>query len=369
LHPSTLAKWRDRTIAGRLDRADLTDRRSAPQRPPNRTAEAVEARVLDLRRSLRAESVLGEYGARAIQDAMLLAHDAEVPAIRTIGRILERHGALDGRYRVRRPSPPPGWYLPDVARGQAELDCLDVVEDLVIRGGQHVDVLTAVSLHGSLCETWPMERVSAVSVVAALIEHWRAVGLPAYAQFDNDRRFQGPLRFEFSVGRVTRLCLSLGVVPVFAPPREHGPQSQMESFNGLWQRKVWRRFEHRDLDELRARSRAWVLAYRARHAKRIADAPVRRQFPQGFELDLQAHPQGRVIFLRRTDDQGRAELLKRTYAIDRHWVNRLIRCEVDYVANRIDFYGLRRRDPHSQPKLAEATYHLPRKPFHERSRR
>lgn len=33
-----------------------------------------------------------------------------------------------GVHRQRRPAPPKGWYLPDLADGQAELDSFDFVE-------------------------------------------------------------------------------------------------------------------------------------------------------------------------------------------------------------------------------------------------
>jgi hypothetical protein len=35
---------------------------------------------------------------------------------------------------MRRPAPPPGWHLPDVATARAELDSFDVIEGLVIQG-------------------------------------------------------------------------------------------------------------------------------------------------------------------------------------------------------------------------------------------
>ena len=46
----------------------------------------------------------------------------EVPGLRTIGRVLVRNGLLDRHVRVRRAAPPPGWYLPAVAAGEAPLD-------------------------------------------------------------------------------------------------------------------------------------------------------------------------------------------------------------------------------------------------------
>src|SRR5262249_9497762 len=193
----------------------------------------------------------------------------------------------------------------------------------------------------------------------------RAVGLPAYAQFDNDTIFQGPHQHEDVVGRVMRLCLGLGVVPVFAPPRETGFQAAIENLNGRWQAKVWARFTHESLEGLRACSDRYVAAARARAAVRIESAPARRPFPEGWELDLQAHPRGRIVYLRRTGEQGAVELLGRRFEVDATWPHRLVRAEVDLDAGHIRFYALRRREPDRQPLLRETAYRLPRRRFSE----
>ena len=148
---------------------------------------------MDLRKQLTERSDLGHCGAEAIFEALLERGTDELPSIRTIGRILRRRGALDGKRRVRRPPPPPGWYLPEVAHRHAELDSIDIVEGLAIKDGPYLEVLNAVSLHGGLVGSWPHEgAVTAAWVVEALIEHWHSVGLPGYAQFDNDTIFTGP---------------------------------------------------------------------------------------------------------------------------------------------------------------------------------
>lgn len=74
----------------------------------HRTEAAAEDVVLTLRRALRDTSDLEEYGAAAIYREMRAHQDRSVPAVRTIGRILDRHGALDGRRRIRRRPPPRG---------------------------------------------------------------------------------------------------------------------------------------------------------------------------------------------------------------------------------------------------------------------
>jgi hypothetical protein len=150
-----------------------------------------------------------------------------------------------------------------VARRGRELDSFDIVEGLVIRGGPQVEVLYGISLHGGLVASWPRgESITAKFVVECLVEHWRQFGLPGFAQFDNDTVFQGPHVHPDTIGRVSRLCLGLGVVPVFVPPREPGFQAAIEQHNGSWQVRVWGQFEHANLDGLADRSSRHVAALR-----------------------------------------------------------------------------------------------------------
>jgi transposase-like protein len=364
---STVQRWVERAASRRLDRIDWNDWNDSSRAPKRtkRTTASMERRILAIRRRLKDKSALGEYGAQAIRREMQALEIASSPSIRTIGRILERRGALDRRKRQRRPAPLRGWYLPDLAAQECELDSFDTIEGLAIRGGSYLTILTGVSLHGGLTVAWSERHVTAKRVVDALLEHWGEIGMPGYAQFDNDNRFQGPKKHADTVGRVSRMCMSLGVVPVFAPPRETGFQAAIESFNGRWQAKVWSRFEHRSLRGLRNRSDNYVDAARARHAIRIEAAPARRAIPKRWRLNLQTHPQGKIIYIRRTNDQGHASLLGHSFAVDPHWTHRLVRAEVDLGADTIRFHALRRREPTHQPLLAEARYILPKKPFKE----
>jgi transposase len=363
--PGTVNRWVRHSRGQRLDRVDWSDRSRAPH-TTQRTESGIEDLVLEVRHQLQVESDLGFHGAEAILQALRGRHIDPLPSERTIYRILRRRGVRDGRQRVRRPPPAPGWYLPEVARRSRELDSVDVVEGLVIKGGPQVEVLNGVSLHGGLVASWPRgESVTAKFVVECLVEHWREFGLPGYAQFDNDTIFQGPHTHPDVVGRVSRLCLGLGVVPVFVPPREPGFQAAIENSNGPWQAKVWGRFEHADLDALADRSRRHVAALRRHRADRIESAPHRDAFPRRWRLNLQARLQGRMVDLRRTDANGWAEVLGRSFEVDRHWAHRLVRAEVDLDAGKIRFYRLRRREPRDQPLLRGTAHRIPAKPFHE----
>ena len=154
-----------------------------------------------------------------------------------------------------------------------------------------------------------------------------------------------------------RLCLALGITPVFAPPREPGFQNAIEGFNALWQAKAWRRNHVRDIEHLQQVSAAYIAAYRNKSACRIEAAPSRACFPKKFKLDLQAPLLGRAIYIRRTTDAGQVTLLGRTFSVDSKWVRRLVRCEVDFSGHCINFYALRRRDPGNHPLLKTTEYH------------
>jgi hypothetical protein len=240
------------------------------------------------------------------------------------------------------------------------------VSGLLLEGGIEVVVLNGISLHGGLVTSWPHHSITAKLTASLLIEHWTQFGLPRYAQFDNGNIFLGSNRYRDVISQVMRTCLSLGVIPVFAPPREPGFQAAIESLNGRWQAKVWHRFERVTLFELLDHSDRYIAAARRRSILRIERAPARSPMPTSTVVDLQAHPRGTVIFIRRTDDQGAVAVLGRRFMIADHWPHRLVRAEVNLDASVIRFFGLRRRDPDSQPVLAEHSYTLPHRRFSPR---
>lgn len=362
----TVQRWVERAGSRRLDRVDFSGARGG-RRASWATDEQLEQQVIEVRQDLRQHSDLGEFGAAAIRRELLrrqpLPGNRPPPSVRTIGRILERRGALEGRRRWRFPAPPKGWYLPEVRQGRAELDSFDLVEGLVIQGGIQVEVLNGISLLGGLCVSRVEPAWTAKTTLQALLEHWREHGFPDYVQFDNDTLFQGNHRWPDSFGRVTRMCLQLGLKVVFAPPRETGFQAAIESYNGRWQQKVWRRFRHASLAGLRERSDRYVAACRARAAARIEAAPARHPVPDGWQPDFSKPLRGTVIYLRRTTEAGQVRLLGRDYGVDPAWCHRLVRCEVDLSAGRIRFYRLRRRQPTTQPLLLSIPYQPPTKPF------
>jgi hypothetical protein len=361
----TVQYWVQRAQGRATESVDWSNNKPGPRHPPGRSSQELEDKVLEVRQYLKEQDVLGYHGASAIREHLASLGLVEPPSERTIKRILERRGAFAGIRRQRLPPPPPGWYLPDVCQGLAEVDLWHRIEGLVIKDGPQVEVLNLISLHGHLAGSFPEGNFTAPLVRECLLEHWRRWSLPAYAQFDNDTLFQGPHQHADTIGSVSRLCLQLAIAPVFVPPREFGFQASIEHFNGDWETHVWQRFMYECLPALVEKSDLYVTRHRARTAHRREGAPQRRPFPDNFQLHLQEQPSGQMIFLRRTNDQGAVSLLGHSFPVDGHWTQRLVRCQVHLDEGMIRFFALRRRTPQTQPLLAERAYELPRRRFRE----
>ncbi|HEX3577511.1 MAG TPA: hypothetical protein VHY33_03010 [Thermoanaerobaculia bacterium] len=363
---SVVQRWVTRAGEQRINRVDWSSKPTRGNRSPNRTKVETEVSILTLRSELAKSSDLGEHGAAAIHRTLIERGGAAPPAVRTIGRILERSGVLDVASRVRTAAPPLGWYLPELAAQRSELDSFDTVSGLLLEGGIEIVVLNGISLHGGLVTSWPRYAITAELTASLLVEHWTQFGLPRYAQFDNGNIFIGSNRYPDVVGQVMRTCLLLGVTPVFAPPREPGFQASVESFNGRWQAKVWSRFQRETIVELLDHSDRYIAAARRQSALRIERAPPRSPMPSHAVLDLQSHPVGTIIFIRRTDDHGLVSVLGHRFLIDPLWPHRLVRAEADLDVGVIRFFALRRREPNAQPLLAEHAYTLPHRRFSPR---
>lgn len=343
---STAWLWVQRARGRRLERVDWADRPCGRAVPVNRTPPHLIRRIVRLRRWLARHDPLGYVGAGAIH-RRLQAEGLVVPSTRTIARIL-RGAGLTPQRRRRHPPPPPGWYLPVVARGAAELDQLDVVEGLHLRAVGAVEVLAGISLWGKLALAEPATSGWRVeSICPVLVAHWARRGAPKYLQMDNDTRFAGSTRAVRRLGRLIRFCLHAGVVPVFAPPRETGFQAAVESFNALWQAKVWQRFQHHRLAQLRQRNHAFLQAHRALPR---GESPERSSPPRD--------PAQQVIFLRRTDGTGRIHLLGAELRVAAHWAHRLVRAELDVCTQTVRLFALRRREPTHQPLLKSVRFPL-----------
>lgn len=87
-------------------------------------------------------------------------------------------------------------------------------------------------------------------------------------------------------------------------------------------------------------------------------APHRREFPKDWNFDPREKVSGRIIYIRRTHEQGQVNLLGHSFEVSPQWLHRLVRCEVDTEQKQISFYALRRKAPERQSLLRRVNYRL-----------
>jgi|GEM_PF-4564958 len=108
---------------------------------------------------------------------------------------------------------------------------------------------------------------------------------------------------------------------------------------------------------LNVRSAAYVAACQLKAAASIAAAShLRRPCPKHFRTDEKAPLKGTVIFLRRSDEEGRVTVMGRLYALSLDWQHRLVRVEVNFTSSEMNFFALRRAAHASQPLLHSQAY-------------
>ena len=355
---ATVALWVERARGLPLDRVDWRDRPDRPHRVPQRTCKAIVSKIAKARRYLSKHDALGEHGPEAVR-CHLLAAGVAAPSSRTIARWLAKLG-LSGRERWRRPPPPKGWYLADLAAGRAEVDCVDVVEGLRLRRSGRIEVLNVISLWGNRPDSTAAAVIRTDQVIALLRKRWQRDGLPAYVQFDNDTIFSGAHAKRAYLGRVVHFCLCVGVTPVFVAPLEPGFQAKIEAYNRRWQDSVWKRWRHPSIPALQSRSDAFVSAWwHAKadhgHEHRVLRSPWRAPARQPC-----SH---RIVMLRRLDDHGSVTLCAQHLHVTRRWACRLVRCEINLRTQTLTIHGLTRRDPRYQPLLTKRTLRVPLVPW------
>jgi hypothetical protein len=349
---ATVALWVRRAAGRSLREVDWRDRPSGGLRGQTRTCARIVRTIGRIRRQLQRHDALGEHGPAAIR-RHLLANGESAPCERTIARWLVRLG-LSGRERWRRPPPPKGWYLPEVCAGGVEMDSGDIVEGLRLRGGRRIEAFNVLAVSAGTVDTIVAESIHTPEVIGALTQRWRREGCPRFLQCDNDTVFTGAHAQRPYLGRLVHWCLCVGVVPVFTPPGELGFQASIEAYNRRWQERVWQRWRHPSLAALQQRSAAFVHAYGQR-AQLTREAPPRQPW-----IAPAAQPRvHRIVLLRRLDASGHLLLCARQIAVTARWANRLVRCELDVANHRLQIYGLRRRDPHHQPRLITRTFPVP----------
>jgi putative transposase len=208
-----LYKWVRRHQAGGPAWAEERSRRPPPS--PRQLGAPLETAIVTTRRSLQQRELF--CGAQAI--AWELAElGLTPPSLRTIHRVLERHGLVTrgpGAYT------PTGTAYPTVpAERPGQVHQTDFVGPCFLRGAGRFYSLHSVDVATGRCGVQQLPTRSSQPTLDAIWAIWQRLGIPQHQQVDNEMVFFGSRTHPRGLGPLIRLCLAMDVEPWFIPPAE-----------------------------------------------------------------------------------------------------------------------------------------------------
>jgi putative transposase len=205
----------------------------------NRTPPHIERAVISIRRRLAARATpqtrYSRIGAAQIRAELEVLGYSLLPCLRTVNRIIARAGL---------PCPPlllaPGIARSEYPGPQAQdsnhVHQADVVGPRYLQGSStryYFLVCKDVFDQSIYMEFVDSRRMDVV--MDFLVHAWQHLGLPEKVQIDNGREFCGFGHAARFLSRVIRLCLRLGIEPVFIPKGKPHWNGSVENFNGWFQ--------------------------------------------------------------------------------------------------------------------------------------
>jgi putative transposase len=321
----------------------LYDLSRANHHVAQRLSPEVERTILSIRRRLQAHATPATryslVGSAAILAELKALGVRALPSERTIERVLERNGLTAPRVRLA-PLLPRQDYPGPQARTSNDLHEVDLVGPIYLKGSGHryyiwvgkdaFDGAVCLRLAGSRC----MDEV-----LGFLGECWKELGLPEQVQFDNARELAGWGPAARTLSRVIRLCLRLGVSPVFIPAGEPQFNGSVENFNGWFQEPLLQRRFRRpgDLRRELARLQEAVNTQHV-HPRLLGKTPAAhrrglrlRKLPRSWVVPTERLPlaEGRVTFLRRVSVAGTVTVLSQALRVGKKHRGLYLRLVVD----------------------------------------
>ena len=266
----TLHAWLARYEAQGLD--GLADRSHRPVSCPHQLPAAVEALVLELRRSRP------YWGPRRLVLELAKRGVEPVPSESAVYRGLVRAGVVEGRPRRQRREQWKRWER----AAPMELWQLDVVGGFLLADGTSAKALTGIDDHSRFCVSarlMPAERTQAVCDAFALA--LRTHGVPQQVLTDNGKVFTG--RFHSPPVEVLfdRICRENGIDHLLTQPRSPTTTGKIERFHKTLRTEFDTRRQFRTIAVAQQALDEWVAHYNTeRTHSSIGDQPPVSRFGQ-----------------------------------------------------------------------------------------
>jgi len=226
-------KWLKRY---RLDGKDWAKSHSCkPRKSPKRIDEMMEQMVIETRKHLE-KKLYSQIGALAIC-YNLNQQGIISPPISTINKILRRNDLIHQKTKYI----PKGVNYPSLAISRSNyLHQLDVVGPRYLKEDERFYSVNVIDAYDRRNSINPDRRQNRRAVIKALICSWHTLGIPFYLQMDNQLALRGSNHYPHSFGAVIRLCLYIGIQPLFIPLREPWRNGIIEHFQNVFDKTFFR---------------------------------------------------------------------------------------------------------------------------------
>jgi len=332
--PSWFFKWWARYEQCGLD--GLKDLPKAPKHQAHQTSEEIEKAIVTLR-TLREKRDTDEtkyalVGADAIHRE-LRDLGYEPPSVRTVHRVMARHGLIVPVPEKERVREIIDRHYPtfEITR-PGQLQQLDFVGPNYLTGSsQKYYFVTLRDVCSRRVALEAGKDRKALTVVGFLIRAWQKMGIPSLLQHDNGLEFRGSNRYPRSAGLVTKLCLALGVETLFIPYRQPQRNGSLENFNGLFQRLVLKTQKIDDFQHLQKEVASFEQVANSKHPHiplkgktsleyeslvHFVPTLLAEDFTFNSRFRFEEPPDGKVSFICRIRKSGRITIASEKFEID-----------------------------------------------------
>ena len=216
-----------------------------PHQSPKRIDKIMEQTVIETRKYLEKKQY-SQIGALAI-NYDLNKQGIIPPPISTINKILRRNNLVHKQTKYS----PKGVNYPSLAITQSNyLHQLDVVGPRYLKEDGRFYSANIIDAYDRRNSINPDRRQNRMAITKALICSWQTLGIPCYLQMDNQLPMRGSNQYPHSFGIVIRLCLSLGIQPLFIPLAEPWRNGIIEHFQNVFDKMFFRTQYFKDFDHL-----------------------------------------------------------------------------------------------------------------------
>lgn len=142
---------------------------------------------------------------------------------------------------------------------------LDIVGPRYLKEDGRLYSINIIDAYDRRNSTNPERRQNRIAVSKSLICSWKTLGIPLYEQMDNQLPMRGSNQYPHSFGLVIRLCLSLGIQPLFIPLREPWRNGIIEHFQNVFDKMFFRTQHFKDFDYLYKKAKEFELFHNQNH--------------------------------------------------------------------------------------------------------